>query len=120
MADNSVERPREVWRDFLEQVTKAHEGDNTTIEVLSLEFGDEYEAEKLPLGYIEYDNKDDVVIVAVGGRDGRYPVVLRHMIWHPQRLLADPPEPDTVRALEIIDKDDTRTIVSLSPATDRD
>jgi hypothetical protein len=112
--DSSVERPREDWRDFLEQVTKVHKGDDVTIEVFSLEFGDEYEAERLPLSYIEYDNKDDVVIVAVGGRDGRYPVVLRHMVWHPQKLLADPPDPDAVRAIEIVDSDDIRTIVSLA------
>ena len=118
MGDKSVEKPRGNWSDFLEQVTKAHDGDLATIEVFGPEIGDGYEAERLPLSFIEYDRKDDVVIVAVGGRDSRYPVVLRHMIWKPQHLLADPPEPDDVRALEMIDHDGTSTIVSLFPATD--
>ena len=115
MGDTSVERPHDDWRDFLEQVTKEHDDALVTIEVFSREFGDGYEAEKLPFESIEYDDKDDVVIVIVGGRDGRYPVVLRHMVWHPQQVLADPPDPSTVKALEIIDRDDVRTVISLLP-----
>jgi hypothetical protein len=115
VGDKSVERPREDWRHFLEQVTKEHEDFLVTIEVFSREFGDGYEVEKLPFEFIEFDNKDDVIIVAVGGRDSRYPVVLRHIVWHPQQLLADPPDPSDVKALEIIDRDDVRTVISLLP-----
>ena len=39
----------------------------------------------VPFTYIEYDSHDDMVNVGVGGRDGRYPVVLRHTIEPPTR-----------------------------------
>lgn len=116
MGENSAERPRGEWKDYLDRVTKAHEQDDITIELLSPEFGDQQQVERLPLAYVEYDDRDDVVIVAVGGRDGRFPVVLRHMIWRPRALLADPPDPESTKALEIINEDDERTIVSLFPS----
>ena len=55
-----------------------HQADDVTIEVVDPTFGPNQEAERLPLAYIEYDPKDDVVVVAVGGRTARYPVLLDH------------------------------------------
>jgi hypothetical protein len=108
------DRPSAEWRDFLEQLTKEHEGDEVTIEVLSPEFGDQEEAERLVFSYLEYDNKDDVVIVAVGGRDARYPL-LRHIIYHPKKILVDPPSPEAARAVDVEDREGTHTIVTLRP-----
>lgn len=118
MTQVRTERPSVEWRDFLEQLTREHEDDEVTIEVLSPDFGDQEEAERLAFSYLEYDNKDDVVIVAVGGRDGRYPL-LRHMIWHPRKILVDPPLPAAARAVEVEDGDGTHTIVTLIPRTAR-
>ncbi len=116
MTQVRAERAPVEWRDFLEQLTREHEGDEVTIEVLSPEFGDQEEAERLAFSYLEYDNKDDVVIVAVGGRDARYPL-LRHMIYHPRKVLVDPPQPDAARAVDVEDGDGTHTIVTLIPRT---
>ena len=97
MTHDSEEIPPSSWYDALQSLTKQHEGDDITIEVLALDLGDEYEAEKVPFAYIEYDRHDDAVNVAVGGRDGRYPVVLRHTILHPQRVsMSAPGEESTV------------------------
>jgi Family of unknown function (DUF5335) len=41
---------RPSWRDALELLTKEHEGDDITIEVVNRDFGDLVEAEKVPLG----------------------------------------------------------------------
>jgi hypothetical protein len=38
-------------------------------------------------------DRDTSDVEAVGGRDGRYPVVLRHFVGHPQRIVADRCEP---------------------------
>ena len=46
-------------------------GDEVTIELLDPEFGDAFEAERMPLAYIEYDEHADQASVGVGGRDGR-------------------------------------------------
>ena len=60
--------------------------------------------------------KDDVVIVAVGGRDGRYPVVLRHIVEHPQRIAADTYGEGRL-ALDIVDGDGDHTIVTIQAPT---
>ena len=120
MTQERGEIPRSEWQHFFDQQTKVHEGAEVSIEVLSLDFGDQHEVERLPLASLTYDPKDDVVIVAVGGRDGRYPVVLRHFIDHPQQILGDPSVPGTVYALEVVGADDTRTITTLFPGSDRE
>jgi hypothetical protein len=103
------------WVGFLELLTKEHEGSYVTMEILTKDFGDQHEAEHLPFVYIEYDYKDDVVIVAVGGRDGRYPVVLRHIISHPEKIFVHPPRPELAHAIDVIDKDGVHTVISLYP-----
>jgi hypothetical protein len=116
MSDEGPELPRSQWQARLEELTKQHEGHAVAIELLDHEFGDEAEVEMLPLAYIEFDPKDDVVIVAVGGRDGRYPVVLRHMVEHPQRIMADSYGEGRV-ALDIVDGDGDHTIVTIQAPT---
>ena len=111
MSDQPPELPRSEWQARLEELTKQHEGHDVAIELLDQVFGDEAEVEKLPLAYLEFDPKDDAVIVAVGGRDGRYPVVLRHIIEHPQRIVVDSYE-DRL-ALDIVDDEGDHTIVSI-------
>ncbi|HZQ29095.1 MAG TPA: DUF5335 family protein [Acidimicrobiales bacterium] len=109
----TLELARDDWRPFFETLTKEFQGHDATIEILSRDYGDQVEAEHLPFASITYDDKDDVVIVAVGGKDGRYPVELRHMIEHPQRILADSLTPEVPWAIEIVGTDDTRTIVTI-------
>jgi Family of unknown function (DUF5335) len=115
MANDRYEPTRSEWREFFELVTKDHEGDAVTIEVVGMDYGDQFEAEKMPFTYLMYDDKDDAVIVGVGGKEGRFPVVLRHIIEHPESILADPPMPNAGRAFDVVDRDGTSTIVTLYP-----
>jgi hypothetical protein len=115
MADVNGELPRSDWHAALESLTKSHQGDVATIEVTSLDFGDQFEAERLPLAFLEYDPHDDEASVGVGGRDGRFPVVLRHAIEHPQRILVEMSASDGLTALEIVSADGTTTTVTLRP-----
>jgi hypothetical protein len=80
---------------------------------MALDFGDQVEAERLPLAYIEYDDKDDVFIVGVGGRESRYPVVLNHMIPHPKTILVDSSIPTMAMAIDVIDSEGRQTIITL-------
>lgn len=67
------------------------------------------------MAYAAYDPKDDVVVIAVGGRSPRYSVILRHMISHPTEVAAA--DVDTARAaLRVIDADGTATLTSFFPA----
>jgi hypothetical protein len=117
MNQQQSELTREEWREFFDTMTRNYEGAEVTIEVLSKDFGDLVEAEKLPLAYLEYDPKDDQFSIGVGGRDGRYPVVLRHAIDRPQKILADTLQQGTVRAFDVFDAEGGQTIVALYPTS---
>jgi len=115
VSEQRQELPREAWREFFDTLTKDHEPCDVSIEVLDLDLGDQVEAEKIPLAYVEYDPKDDDFTVGVGGRDGRYPVVLDHIIERPQRILVDVEAPPSVNAIDVFDGDGRQTVVALHP-----
>lgn len=113
MSENPHELPRADWQRFLQELTEEHEGDDVTIELLDQELGDEPEVQKLPLAYVGYDPKDEMVIVAVGGRDRRFPVVMHHLVEEPRRILADGSGPGDTWALDVVAADGDQTIVTL-------
>ncbi|SFN62713.1 DUF5335 family protein [Mycetocola miduiensis] len=112
MADIST-TDRTSWVEGLDRLTKDREGQDVTIEVLDRSFGDQTEAERLPFAYTSYDPKDDVVVVAVGGRSSSHPVVLRHMVPHPSQVDIDP----DVGAFRVVEQDGTTTIVTFFSAS---
>ncbi|MDQ1632386.1 MAG: hypothetical protein QOC80_2358 [Frankiaceae bacterium] len=101
---------RAEWQRRLDELTKEQEGTWVTIEVLDPVYGDQTEAERMPFAYATYDVKDDVVIIAVGGNSPRFPVVLRHMIWHPREV--DVTSGADLTAMKVTDADATETLVS--------
>ena len=107
------EIPRSAWREALELMTKEHEGNEVTIEVVGRDLGDQEEAAKLPLNYLEYDPKDDVVVIGVGGHSARFPVILRHMIHRPRTIAVHPPAPATTRSVLVVDPDGVETIATM-------
>jgi hypothetical protein len=107
------ELERDAWRDLLEQLSSQYQGYAVTIEAVNREYGDQVVVEDLPLSYIEYDPKDDVFIVAVDSNDGTETAVLRHMIEHPQGILADKVSGDVPWAVDVIAQDGSQTIVTL-------
>jgi hypothetical protein len=109
------ERPKTEWHALLDEVTKVRTGDDVTIEVLDNEFGDAFEAERMPLAYVEYDEHADEASVAVGGLDGRYPVVLRHSIVHPSSILTDAKPPRLPLVIQIVGADGSETLVTVLP-----
>jgi hypothetical protein len=114
-ADLIHERPKAEWHPLLDELTKVRTGDDVTIELLDAEFGDEFEAEKMPLAYVEYDEHADEASVAVGGRDGRYPVVFRHSIQHPTSILTDSKPPQLPLVIQIVGADGSETLVTVLP-----
>jgi hypothetical protein len=115
MSDGAAKLAASEWQSRLEKLTEQHEGAPVTIEVLDQEFGDEEEVEKLPLAYLAFDPKDDVVIVAVGGREGRFPAVLHHLVEHPREIAVDS-YGDGLVAVDIVGADVGHTIVTVHPA----
>ena len=113
MTSNDEEIQRNAWQATLEALTVQHEGDLATIEVADLDLGDQTEVERIPFSYIEYDPHDDAVSIGVGGLDGRYPVMLRHAIEHPQNILIHTSKAGTV-TIDIPSSNGTTTLVTLS------
>jgi hypothetical protein len=109
---------RSQWATLLDRLTKEHEGELVTIELLDPTYGDLREAERLPFAYLTYDSRDDVVIVAVGGRSGRYPVVLRHIISSPTDVDVAEGRPAGA-AVRVIDAEGTPTLVTFLPHSAR-
>ncbi|HTX63971.1 MAG TPA: DUF5335 family protein [Acidimicrobiales bacterium] len=114
------ERPKEAWHDLLDELTKVRAGDDVTIELLDAEFGDEFEAEQMPLAYLEYDEHADEASVGVGGRDGRYQVVLRHSVPHPTSILTDAKPPMLPLAVQIVGQDGSETLITVLPRVETD
>jgi Family of unknown function (DUF5335) len=111
------ERPKVDWHALLDELTKVRTGDDVTIELLDAELGDAFEAQRMPLAYIEYDEHADEASVGVGGRDGRYPVVLRHSIQHPTSILTDAKPPALPLVVQIVGADGSETLVTIFPGT---
>jgi hypothetical protein len=109
------ERPREDWHQLLDELTKVRAGDDITIELLDAEFGDAFEADRMPLAYIEYDEHADGASVGVGGCNGRYPVVLRHSIEHPTSILTDSKPPRLPLVIQVVGADGSETLVTVLP-----
>lgn len=105
---------RSEWAAVLDRVTKRHQGELVTIELLDPTYGDMHEAERLPFAYVAYDPRDDVVIVAVGGESSRYPVILRHIINHPTEV-STAEERAAGAAIRVIDAEGTPTLVTFFP-----
>jgi hypothetical protein len=107
--------PKQEWHDFLEQLTKDHERDRVTIEVVGEEVGDQFEGTALPLDNIEYDFKDNLMVVAVGDDGGGSPVVLRHFVRNPEKVFFEPELGHGAWALDLVSRDGSQTIVTGLP-----
>ncbi len=75
--------PSEHWQGFFDAFTKVLEGNDVEIEVVGLEFGDQIQAESLPLNGLTYDRKDDTFYIYSESDDRD----LDHAIAHPREIL---------------------------------
>ena len=91
------------WARFLDALTHSLVGKQAEIEVVSLSLGDQIEAEWVPLIGITYDQKSDLIEIALEGMD--------HLIRSPRELFIDYALGEVVAAIEIVDADGNRQIV---------
>jgi hypothetical protein len=102
------------WKEYLGELSRHAEGCATTIEVMDSDLGDQTEARRVPLRELGFDPHEGIAI-AVGGKTSTYPVVLRHVIAHPQRLETTD-EPGFPSALKIDADDGTTTMIRIDLA----
>jgi hypothetical protein len=103
------------WKPFFETISRVIGAKQAEIEVLSLDLGDQIEADWLPLVGVTYDPKDDILDVALDGLD--------HLIPKPQEIYVEG-SGTNLEAVAVVDADGKRQIVkfrdpiALPPARD--
>lgn len=104
------EIPRTEWIKFFDEFSKQHQGWVVTVEVISPEFGDQEEADRLPLVGISADVKDgeNRIEIMVGGRPEAH---LTRIIDGPKRVWVKQAEEEAHEAVEVEAEDGTKTIL---------
>lgn len=102
MAAEQIERTR--WRAFFDNLTRSLVGKQAEIEVAALDLGDQIEAQWAPLIGITYEEKSDVIEIALDPLD--------HRIRSPRALFVDYGA-GGIDAIAIDDGDGRRHIVRL-------
>jgi hypothetical protein len=92
------------WKGYFESVSRSLLGKRAQIEVAALNLGDQIAAEWVPMLGVTYDNKDDVLEVALDGLD--------HLIPRPKEIHVDENE-NGLSSFEVVDADGVRHIVQL-------
>ncbi len=93
------------WNNYFDLVSKSLEGKRATIEVASLQLGDQIEADRVVLYGITYDMKDDLLEIALEGLD--------HMIRKPVDIeLIE--GASGLQTIGVVDADGTQQIIRLS------
>lgn len=102
MAAQKIDKPE--WRAFFDWFSRGMLGARVELEVASLDLGDQIEAEWLPLLGITYDDKDDLLEIALEGVD--------HLIYGPREVWADL-NVGELGSFEVIDDRDVSQIIKL-------
>lgn len=92
------------WRGFCIRVSRECIGKHAIIEVMSLEFGCQVQARRVPMIAMVFDPRSDVLELLVGDID--------HLIRSPRELYVDD-TPFGVVTLQIVGADGVRQIVTL-------
>src|SRR5215813_11002200 len=101
---STVTIPKEQWRTFFDQVSKALVGKCAEVEVASLDLGDQITAEWIPLLGITYDSRDDLLDVAFDRAN--------HLIRHPSQIVVDETA-SGLASVAVVDGEGVRQVVRL-------
>jgi hypothetical protein len=102
MAVRKIDKPE--WRAFFDWFSRGLLGARVELEIASLDLGDQIEAEWLPLLGITYDDKDDLLEIALEGVD--------HLIYGPREVWADLNVGELI-SFEVIDDRGVSQIIKL-------
>jgi Family of unknown function (DUF5335) len=114
MAHSTRELPRESWRTYFDDLSRELGTIRTTVEVDGRDIGAQIEAEGLLLTGISYDDRDDVLVVGLGGPQRDLEEV-EHFVGSPQRILVDGEEGALPETIDVEDADGHRTLVMMHP-----
>jgi hypothetical protein len=100
---------KKTWKAYFNRLSKPYmhnqRKDYAEIRVFSDEIGAQTETRWLPLEGITYDDRDDLLEVAVEHLD--------HLVYAPEEIYVDETKEGIVTALEIVRKDGVKEIIEL-------
>jgi hypothetical protein len=104
--------PRGDWSDFLTTFTNGNRGRSLTIELLDPETGSSGQARQGPLMAVDFDTpgKGNAIVITTGVHEMDY----SHAVHNPVELWKAQHDNGEVLALEIIDGEGTKTVLSLA------
>jgi hypothetical protein len=112
MASTSQELTRDSWRGYFDEFSRTAGAAEVTIEIAGRDIGDQIAADSLVLTGITYDDKDDIVVVAVGSPDE-----YEHIISDPQQIQVST-EDDGETTFDITDGEDTQHLIHVRAAAE--
>jgi hypothetical protein len=114
MALESRELDRERWRGYFDELSRGLGAFTATVEVDGSDIGAQIEAEGLRLTGISYDDRDDVLLIALAGPDTTEGV--EHLVSAPRRILLAGEEGQAPSAIDVEDAEGHRTLLQLRAA----
>jgi hypothetical protein len=80
-----VSVPKATWRELFDGLTQRLHGQLVEVEVVGPDWGDQIEAERLPLMGLTYEPEEDVLYVQTGSDAG----VVDHKIMRPREIFVE-------------------------------
>jgi hypothetical protein len=94
------------WHRYFDTVGSALQGRKATVQVIGPDIGAQFAAEDLGIIGITYDQKDQLLEIALDGLD--------HLIRHPREIYIDE-TPDGAAMIEVVDADEHKHIIQIRP-----
>jgi hypothetical protein len=113
MADTN-ELARDGWRAYFDELSRSLTTTQATVEIDGPNLGAQVQAEGLLLSGITYDDRDDILVVALS--PGGPAESLEHFVSSPQRISVESSGGILPSAIEVEDGEGQRTLVRLKPA----
>ena len=105
---------RDAWRPYFDELSRTLATTRATVEIDAPQLGAQLQAEDLILDGITYDDRDDVLVVALsqGGADES----LQHFISEPKRISVETSQGVVPSSIEVEDGEGQLTLVRLEAA----
>ena len=109
MTSMTREIPKSEWPSYFNDLSRLPSPPPVvTVEVDGEEVGAQIEAEHKTLAGISYDNRDDVLVIGIGGPDGHEQ--LEHLVSQPERIYVAEGDEHTI---DVQDADGVQTLIRL-------
>ena len=113
MAPETRELARGEWKPYFDDFSRDLGPLLATVEVAGTDIGAQIEADRLILTGISYDDRDDIVVIALDA-EGDLTEEVEHMVSQPQKIyVADGDDGSTT--IDIDDAEGHKTLVRLEP-----